>query len=87
MHTEMLTNIRNFGPNDELIRLLYDTFGPTKLIWGSEFAGYQIVGPPFRAERYTDSLTYMRRRCDYMSAEDLRLIHGGNLQRIFDIRD
>ena len=41
VHTEILTNIVNYGPNDEVIRLLYDAFGPTKLIWGSEFAALQ----------------------------------------------
>ena len=83
--TELLTNIVNFGPHDESIRLLYDTFGPGKLVWGSEFAGYRMVGPPFRAERYAQSLHYMRKRCRYMSEDDLLLIHGGNVQRIFDI--
>ena len=83
----ILTNIVNYGPNDEVIRLLYDAFGPSKLIWGSEFAAYNLVGPPFTPERYAQSLNYMRRRCDYMTQDDLRLIHGGNLQRVFDIPD
>ena len=26
-----------YGPNDEVIEAFYDTFGSTKLIWGSEF--------------------------------------------------
>ena len=54
---------------------------------GSEFAAYNLVGPPFTPERYAQSLNYMRRRCDYMTQDDLRLIHGGNLQRVFDIPD
>ena len=87
VHTEILTNIVNYGPGDEVIRLLYDAFGPTKLIWGSEFAAYNLVGPPFTPERYAQCLNYMRRRCDYMTRDDLRLIHGGNLQRVFDIPD
>ena len=87
VHTEILSNIVNYGPNDEVIRLLYDAFGPTKLIWGSEFAAYNLVGPPFTPERYAQCLNYMRRRCDYMTQDDLRLIHGGNLQRVFDIPD
>ena len=75
---------RQLRSHDEVIRLLYDAFGPTKLIWGSEFAAYNLVGTP---ERYAQSLNYMRRRCDYMTQDDLRLIHGGNLQRVFDIPD
>ena len=85
VQTEILPNIVDYGPNDEVIRMFYEAFGPTKLIWGSEFAAYNVVGPPFRHERYTACLNYMREHCDYMSEEDLRLIHGGNLQRVFDI--
>ena len=87
VHTEILPLIVNYGRGDETIRLLYDTFGPAKLIWGSEFAAYNVTGPPFIPERYMQCFNYMRKRCDYMTSEDLRLIHGGNLQRIFAIPD
>jgi predicted TIM-barrel fold metal-dependent hydrolase len=87
VHTELLTNIVNFGENDEVIRLLYDAFGPSKLIWGSEYASYNGVGPPFFWQQYAESRNYIPQRCDYMSDADLRLIHGGNIQRIFNIKD
>lgn len=82
---EILPNIFDYGPNDEIIRLLYDAFGPSKIIWGSEFAAYETVGPPFTAERYAECLNYLEKRCEYMSKDDLSLILGGNLQRVFGI--
>ena len=62
---------------------LFDTFGPRKLVWGSEFVTYNVTGPPFTAERYREHLRYLERRCDYLSQDDLDLILGGNLDAVF----
>jgi predicted TIM-barrel fold metal-dependent hydrolase len=68
-----------YGPDDEVIKALYDTFGPSKLIWGSEFTKCDTP----TVEQYTYQLHYLERRCPYMSKEDLRLILGENARRFF----
>ena len=85
VHTKLLTNNTNFGPGDEVIRLLYGVIGAPKLLWGSEFATYKVVGPPFCTERYAEIQNHIRNRYSYLSVVDLQLIHGGHLQRIFRI--
>ena len=68
-----------YGPNDEVIQVLYDSFGPSKLIWGSEFT--KVPSPT--AEQYRYQLGYLKRRCAYMPQDDLRLIMGENARRFF----
>jgi len=72
-----------FGPHDEVIRCLYDTFGPSKLIWGSEFT--HGLGPPYTAIQYARQLGYLEKRCEFMSKDDLKLILGGNVEKIYGI--
>ncbi len=66
-----------YGPDDEVIRAYYDTFGPTKLMWGTEFT---FVGEP-TLEQYQYQFDYLADRCTYLTEDDLRLIRGGNAVR------
>lgn len=81
VYVELLPGYREgtYGPHDEVIKAFYDAFGPSKLIWGSEFA--KVDRPT--AEQYSYQLHYLERRCAYMSQEDLRLILGENARRFF----
>ena len=85
VQTEILPLIVDYGPKDELIRLLYDAFGASKIVWGSEFAAYEVVGPPFYPEKYVQYLEYIEKRCPYMSESDIELIHGDNLKRVYGL--
>ena len=76
---DMLPGVEKYGPNDEAIKALYDTFGSSKLMWGSEFTK---VGKP-TVEQYSSQRHYFEERCKYMSKDDLRLIHGENALRIY----
>ncbi len=68
------------GPKgDAIIRCLYNTFGPSKLVWGSEL-GYTST-----ASKYSKVLGYFEEKCDYISKEDLKLILGENVRKIFRI--
>ena len=67
---------------DELIKVVYDTFGPTKFTWGTEFIKAAF---PHTVEHYAELRSYFELRCPYMSAEDIALIQGGNLQRLFGL--
>lgn len=67
---------------DEMIKFLYDTFGPTKFVWGSEFIKAAF---PHTVEHYSELVGYFDARCDYMPAADKALILGGNLQRMFGV--
>ena len=87
IHLELLPKILHYGKGDEIIRMVFDTFGPRKLVWGSEFVTYNVTGPPFTAERYREQLRYLERRCDFLSKDDLDLILGGNLEAVFDAYD
>ena len=90
VQTEILQKIVDYGPNDEIVRLLYDAFGASKIVWRTEFVAYEVVGPPYYAERYAQYLEYVEKRCPYMAEGELELIHGGNLRRapkVFTGRD
>jgi len=67
---------------DDIIRALYDAFGPTKLSWGTEFIK---AGAPHTAEHYAELRDYFPTRCPYMSPADVDLILGQNLQKIFHV--
>ena len=84
IYLELLPKILHYGKEDEIVRRVFDTFGPRKLVWGSEFVTYNVTGPPFTAERYREHLRYLERRCDYLSRDDLDLILGGNLDAVFN---
>ncbi len=80
---DLLTGLKEglFGPNDEVIKTLYDTFGPSKLLWGSEFT--KVKNPT--VEQYSYQLHYLEQRCKYVSREDLRLIVGENARRVYGL--
>jgi Amidohydrolase len=67
---------------DEMIKVLYDTFGPTKFAWGSEFIKAAF---PHTVEHYAELKGYFAARCPYMPERDRALIQGGNLQRMFGL--
>ena len=85
VQTEILPIVVDYGPNDEIIRLLYDAFGASKIVWGPEFAAYEVVGPPYVSEKYVQHLEYVAKRCPYMSESDIDLIHGDNLKRVYNL--
>ena len=70
-----------YGTNDEVIKAFYDTFGPSKLLWGSEFT---YVWLP-TVEQYRYQLDYIKNRCSYMTEADLAMIRGGNAMRVYGL--
>ena len=70
-------NYKEGRKSDQIIRCLYETFGPSKLVWGSELGWTQT------ASEYSRILGYLKEKCDYMSRDDLKLILEGNLRKIF----
>jgi predicted TIM-barrel fold metal-dependent hydrolase len=72
-------NYKEGTKSDRIIRCLYETFGPSKLVWGSELGWTQT------ASEYSRILGYLKEKCDYMSKDDLKLILEGNLRKIFRI--
>jgi len=67
---------------DEMVKVVYDTFGPTKFCWGTEFIK---AAPPHTPEHYAELKGYFAARCPYMSEQDRALILGGNLARMFGV--
>lgn len=67
----------SLAKGDQVIRCLYETFGPSKLVWGSEL--------PIFASEYNKVLGYFEEKCDYIPEDDLKLILGGNVRKIFGI--
>jgi predicted TIM-barrel fold metal-dependent hydrolase len=63
------------------IQKLYDVFGPTKLVWGSDAPNIE------RYCTYAQSLKYLTHYCDFITPEDKKLIVGKNLQKIFRVAD
>ena len=62
-----------------LVRQLYDTFGPNHLVWGSDMPNV------LRFCTYRQSLDYLRRYCDFISAADMDLIVGGTAARLLGL--
>ncbi len=62
-----------------LIRDLRDKFGAGKLIWGSDMPNVE------RFCTYRQSIDYIRRHCDFLSAEELDRILGGNVKELVGI--
>jgi predicted TIM-barrel fold metal-dependent hydrolase len=65
---------------DDIMHALYDEFGATKFIWGSEFIKSAF---PHTKEHYAEMQGYFASVCTYMSKDDVALILGENLRRIF----
>ena len=70
-----------YGPNDEVIKAFYDTFGPTKLMWGSEFTFIELP----TVDQYRYQFDYVEERCGYMTKDDLALIRGENARRVYGL--
>lgn len=59
-----------------LIEQLYDRYGPERLIWGSDMPNV------LRFCTYRQSYAYLQ-QCPFLNKQDLDLILGGNLARMF----
>lgn len=83
VYLDLLAGLREgqYGPKDESLKVMFDTFGPTKLMWGSEFT--KVATPT--VEQYSYQARYVEQRCGYMSKDDLHLIHGGNARRVYGL--
>ncbi len=62
------------------IERIYDAYGPTRLLWGSDFPASK------RFTTYRQSLEAIRSHCPFLSQDDLGLILGANLRRLLDSR-
>jgi L-fuconolactonase len=60
----------------EIVQPLYETFGPRRLYWGSDYPVCR------RYMTYRQALECFRSHCEFISEEDQALILGGNLQRL-----
>jgi predicted TIM-barrel fold metal-dependent hydrolase len=61
----------------EFFRRLYEHFGPSRLVWGSDFPHVLL------RSGYRRSLLLHERIYHYLSAEDLNLIMGGNAAMLY----
>ncbi len=91
VYLEVLTGYvdGDFGPKDEVLAALFETFGARKLIWGSEFTkANSLPREVARSEgRYQEQFSYLERRCPYLSSADLALMRGGNARRIYGLEE
>ena len=60
----------------DLVRALYQEFGPRRLCWGSDYPVSQ------RYMTYRQSLEVLRTHCSFIAEPDMRQILGGNLQSL-----
>jgi predicted TIM-barrel fold metal-dependent hydrolase len=63
----------------ERVRQLYELCGPDALVWGSDIPNV------LRHCTYAQSLAYLRMHADFIPPDDLKLMLGGNLARIFKL--
>jgi L-fuconolactonase len=69
-----------WGEAVELFSKLFETFGPRRLCWGSDF-------PASRGFcTYRQSLEVVRSHCHFLDEDDRRMILGGTLRAILDGR-
>ena len=64
-----------------LIRDARDTFGASKLIWGSDMPNVE------RFCTYTQCVDYVRRHCNFLTAHEKDQVLGGNLDRILGLSE
>ncbi|MCY3901501.1 MAG: amidohydrolase family protein [Caldilineaceae bacterium] len=62
----------------EIVRPLYDTFGPERLYWGSD---YPVC---LRSMTYPQAIECFRSHCSFIGEADQALIMGENLRRLLD---
>ena len=60
-----------------IIRHLFETYGPEKLIWGSDIPNVE------RYCTYAQSLNYLKNYCPFLSTTDKELILGNNVMKLF----
>ncbi len=63
----------------QIIRHLFETFSPEKLIWGSDIPNVE------RYCTYAQSLNYLKNHCDFLSNSDKELVLGKNVMKIFGL--
>ena len=75
---------RNYEPGhiDDVVRALYDTLGPERLVWGSEFIK---SAKPHTRDHYAEIKGFLDARCSYMTSTDIELILGKNLETFFGL--
>ena len=61
-----------------LVRLVFDAFGPRRLMWGSD-SPYQHTD----GHGYAASIALVRDRLDWLSAEDREQLLRGTAERVF----
>lgn len=66
-----------YAETQQVIKYLYEKLGAQKLLWGSDMPNVE------RYCTYRQSLEYLRRYCDLISAADMDLILGGNAMQLF----
>ena len=60
-----------------VIREYYERLGPERLAWGSDMPNVE------RHCTYKQSLDYLRVHCDFIRPDDMDMICGGNVARMF----
>ena len=78
---EQVEHQSRYGPNEEIVKAFYDTFGPSKLLWGTEWSH---VGLP-TVENYQRQFDYLKVHCPYMTERDLELIRGENARVVYGL--
>ena len=61
-----------------VVRALYDSYGPTRLCWGSDYPVVRFF------MTYQHALEAFRTHCTFVSDADKTSILGGNLGRLLD---
>ena len=64
-----------------MIKVFFDTFGPDKIMWGSEFTAVEL--PTLKQYKY--QFDYIKDRCDYMTESDLEMIMGGTACKAYNL--
>jgi len=63
----------------QIIKHLFDTFGPKKLIWGTDMPNVE------RFCTYGQALNFLKNHCNFLSNSDKELILGKNVAKIFGL--
>ena len=66
-----------FAEAQPVLREYYDRLGPDRLAWGSDMPNVE------RHCTYRQSLDYLHNHCDFIPADDMDKICGGNVARLF----